>query len=38
MMTFNYILNKIKNPDDIKDYPIGNLRYSNLGNLLTALS
>ena len=26
------------NPDDIKDYPIGNLRYSNLGNLLTTLS
>ena len=26
------------NPDDIKDYPIGNLRYSNLGNLLAALS
>lgn len=26
------------NPDDIKDYSIGNLRYSNLGNLLAALS
>ncbi len=26
------------NPNDKKDYPIGSLRYSNLGNLLAVLS